>query len=138
MEELVEKSRAAIVDLATSILKKDPNTNLTSLVLDLPCSFFMLRTLSSLRLVTEVARSLHFARPLVELADIVVDGMTLGGKVRDTTCQARPWSPGNFLSRQLGIAWKAIGLPQWPRFFPASSFNIMVCTFAWKTMRKTG
>lgn len=81
MSELVEMSRAAVVNLGNSILKEDPGADLRYLVLDLPCSFFMLRSLSSLRLVTEVARSLTFAQPLVELADRIVDGMTLGGQL---------------------------------------------------------
>lgn len=92
MGELVEMSRAAVVGLASSILKEDPGADLRYLVLDLPCSFFMLRSLSSLRAVTEVARSLRFARPLVELADRIVDGMTLGGQVRAR--RAADWRAG--------------------------------------------
>ena len=45
MAELVEMSRAAVVTLASSILKEDPGADLRYLVLDLPCSFFMLRSL---------------------------------------------------------------------------------------------
>eukprot|EP00887_Chlorella_sp_A99_P002549 scaffold6.g2549.t1 len=81
MSELMEMSRAAVVGLASSVLKDDPGADLQYLVLDLPCSFFMLRSLSSLRVVTEVAKSLHFAPPLLALADRIVEGMTAGGQL---------------------------------------------------------
>lgn len=43
--ELMEQARAAAVGLARRVLRDDPGANLEYVVLDLPCSFFMLRSL---------------------------------------------------------------------------------------------
>lgn len=45
MPELIEKARVAVVDKASSILKADPDAKIDYIVLDLPCTFFMLRSL---------------------------------------------------------------------------------------------
>lgn len=49
-------------------------------VLDLPCTFFMLRTLDDLALVGEVTRSLRFPPSVHALAARIVEGVTGGGK----------------------------------------------------------
>lgn len=79
LRELVDRARRAVVGHAESVLRRDAEDALPYVVLDLPCSFFMLRTLSDLRLVSRVARSLTFAPRLHELADRIVDGLTAGG-----------------------------------------------------------
>lgn len=45
MPELVEKVRQAVVGHAAKLLKEDPDRDLDVLVLDLPCTFYMLRSL---------------------------------------------------------------------------------------------
>lgn len=45
LSDLTELARAAVVDKATSVLREDPGAGLPYIVLDLPCSFFSLRTL---------------------------------------------------------------------------------------------
>lgn len=44
LSELMERARAAVVGQATSILKDDPEADLQYVVLDMPCSFFSLRS----------------------------------------------------------------------------------------------
>uniref|UniRef100_A0A1D2A093 O-fucosyltransferase family protein n=1 Tax=Auxenochlorella protothecoides TaxID=3075 RepID=A0A1D2A093_AUXPR len=83
--ELVDLAREAVVGRARERLlaargsSGPPSAAVPYVVLDLPCSFFMLRTLSDLGLVSGVARSLAFAPALHALADRVVDEMTRGG-----------------------------------------------------------
>mmetsp|Transcript_3827 Transcript_3827/g.11047 ORF Transcript_3827/g.11047 Transcript_3827/m.11047 type:complete len:533 (-) Transcript_3827:775-2373(-) len=72
MPELIEKARRAVMDTAGALLRADPNRDLQQIVLDLPCTFFMLRSLSNLRAVTEVARTLEFAPSIEAMADRVV------------------------------------------------------------------
>lgn len=45
MPELIEKARRAVMDTAGALLRADPNRDLQQIVLDLPCTFFMLRSL---------------------------------------------------------------------------------------------
>ncbi|PSC70539.1 alternative oxidase [Micractinium conductrix] len=80
LSELMERARAAVVGQATAILRDDPAADLQYIVLDMPCSFFSLRALSNLPVVTEVAKSLKFAPELVSMADRIVEAMTAGGK----------------------------------------------------------
>lgn len=44
MPELVEKARQAVVGHAAKLLKENPDRDLEYLVLDLPCTFYMLRS----------------------------------------------------------------------------------------------
>ncbi len=44
LSELMERARSAVVGQATSILKDDPEADLQYVVLDMPCSFFSLRS----------------------------------------------------------------------------------------------
>ena len=48
MAELVERVRAAVVARAAQLLRKEPDAPVDYLVVDLPCTFFMLRTLRCL------------------------------------------------------------------------------------------
>ena len=45
MPELIEKARVAVIAHATALHKKDPTRAIDYIVLDLPCTFFMLRSL---------------------------------------------------------------------------------------------
>ena len=45
MAELVERVRTAVVARAAQLLRKDPDAPVDYLTVDLPCTFFMLRTL---------------------------------------------------------------------------------------------
>ena len=47
MPELIEKARVAVIGHATALLKAEPQRNVDYVVLDLPCTFFMLRSLRS-------------------------------------------------------------------------------------------
>lgn len=73
MPELVEKARRAVIDHSAKLLREDNAMDLNYIVLDLPCTFFMLRSLSNLRVVTEVARSLEFAPAIERMAERIVD-----------------------------------------------------------------
>jgi hypothetical protein len=45
LADLMERARRAVVGQATSILRDDPAADLQYVVLDMPCSFFSLRSL---------------------------------------------------------------------------------------------
>ena len=45
MPELIEKARVAVIGHATALLKAEPQRSIDYVVLDLPCTFFMLRSL---------------------------------------------------------------------------------------------
>ena len=45
LADLMEHARAAVVGQATSILRDDPAADVQYVVLDMPCSFFSLRSL---------------------------------------------------------------------------------------------
>lgn len=45
MPELIEKARLAVIGHAGKLLRADPARKLEYIVLDLPCTFFMLRSL---------------------------------------------------------------------------------------------
>lgn len=45
MAELIEKARHAVMDRASAVLQADPSYDLHYVVLDMPCSFYSLRTL---------------------------------------------------------------------------------------------
>lgn len=79
MAELIEKARHAVMSRAADVLQEDPSYDLRYIVLDLPCSFYSLRTLSNLRVVTEVAKSLEFSPQMHALAQRVIEGMTESG-----------------------------------------------------------
>ncbi|KAK9827681.1 hypothetical protein WJX81_007940 [Elliptochloris bilobata] len=79
MAELVERVRTAVVAKAAQLLRQDLDAPMDYIVVDLPCTMFMLRTYSSLPMVTDVARSLTFAPSLRALADRVIAGITGGG-----------------------------------------------------------
>jgi hypothetical protein len=79
--DLMDRARQAVVGHAQGILKDDPEAELPYIVLDMPCAFFSLRSLSNLPVVTEVARSLAFAPRLHALADRVVSALTDGGRL---------------------------------------------------------
>lgn len=75
MSELVEHARATVVNKAATLLKADPSRTLDRMTLDLPCTFFSLRTLSNLRLVSEVAGSLKFSPAIHAIAERVLTGI---------------------------------------------------------------
>ncbi|KAK9785429.1 hypothetical protein WJX73_009533 [Symbiochloris irregularis] len=79
MPELIDKARLAVLSHASAVLRRDPDSKLDAVALDLPCSFFMLRSLSNLRVVTEVAKSLAFAPQIHALADRIILGMAAQG-----------------------------------------------------------
>ncbi len=45
MAELVDRVRAAVVARAAQLLRKEPDTPVDYLFVDLPCTLFMLRTI---------------------------------------------------------------------------------------------
>ena len=45
--ELVEKARSSVMGLASQLLREDHDLDLSYIALDLPCTFFMLRSLRS-------------------------------------------------------------------------------------------
>ncbi len=45
MPELIEKARTAVIQHAMAILKENPDREVDYIVLDFPCTFFMLRAL---------------------------------------------------------------------------------------------
>ena len=45
MPELIEKARIAVIGHAAKLLKQDPGRTIDYIVLDMPCTFFMLRSL---------------------------------------------------------------------------------------------
>jgi hypothetical protein len=45
LNELMERARSTVVGQARGILRDDPGADLQYVVLDLPCSFFALRSL---------------------------------------------------------------------------------------------
>ena len=45
MAELIEKARHAVMNKASAVLQDDPSADLRYIVLDMPCSFYSLRTL---------------------------------------------------------------------------------------------
>ena len=45
MAELIEKARGAVMARAAAVLSADPSYDLHYIVLDMPCSFYSLRTL---------------------------------------------------------------------------------------------
>ena len=45
MSELVNRARQAVIERAGELLRKDPGVRVEYIVLDLPCTFFMLKTL---------------------------------------------------------------------------------------------
>lgn len=73
MGTLVDRVRAAAVAAVAPTLRADPDARVAPVVIDLPCSFFAVRTSDELRLMSDVARTLTFAPHLVALADRVVD-----------------------------------------------------------------
>lgn len=44
MDELVERARRAVIGRAEELLQLEPDTTIDAMVLDLPCTFFMLRS----------------------------------------------------------------------------------------------
>jgi len=61
---------------AQAALRMDPNTDVSTVALDLPCTFFMLNAARALALVEPVARTLRWSPVVQKLADKVVDGLT--------------------------------------------------------------
>ena len=49
MPELIEKARIAVIGHAGKLLREDPGRTLDYIVLDMPCTFFMLRSLRYVR-----------------------------------------------------------------------------------------
>lgn len=45
MPELIEKARIAVIGHAGKLLRQDPGRKIDYIVLDMPCTFFMLRSL---------------------------------------------------------------------------------------------
>jgi hypothetical protein len=45
LDDMVEKVRSTIMRHAAQLLRQDPNATIDYIVLDLPCTFFMLETL---------------------------------------------------------------------------------------------
>lgn len=95
VNELTTKARTLIFTKAGDLLKYSTDPYLT-VVLDLPCSFFMIKSVrcvmshactcvamclhSKIRLIEEVARSLEFAPDLKHLANLVIDSLSSNGK----------------------------------------------------------
>lgn len=51
LADLMERARMAVVGQATSILRDDPAADLQYVVLDMPCSFFSLRSLRLVKVI---------------------------------------------------------------------------------------
>ena len=45
MPELIEKARSAVISHASKLLREDHGLDVSYVVLDMPCTFFMLRSL---------------------------------------------------------------------------------------------
>jgi hypothetical protein len=45
MPELIEKARSAVIGHASKLLREDHGLDVSYIVLDMPCTFFMLRSL---------------------------------------------------------------------------------------------
>ena len=75
MPELIERARRAVMDLASQRLREDHDADVSYVALDLPCTFFMLRTATSLPIVTPVARRFVWSADMSRLAQKVVDGI---------------------------------------------------------------
>ena len=45
MPELIEKARSAVIGHASKLLREDHGLDVSYVVLELPCTFFMLRSL---------------------------------------------------------------------------------------------
>lgn len=56
-------------------LRAEPGLNISTVALDLPCTFFMLQATLSLPLVAPVARRFVWSQEMAALAQRVVDGM---------------------------------------------------------------
>jgi hypothetical protein len=82
MGELISVAREQIVGHAAGLLRSNPDYDIPYIVLDLPCTFFALRSVSALRVVSEVARSLEFPLNLHAMAQRIIDGMTKQGQLQ--------------------------------------------------------
>ncbi|CAL5219417.1 g1245 [Coccomyxa viridis] len=79
LPELVERTRKAVVEHAARMELEQTDAPIDHINLYLPCTFFMLRSISDLPRATMVARTLFFAPLLTGLADEIVAGMTAAG-----------------------------------------------------------
>ena len=63
MPELIEKARIAVIGHAAKLLKADPSRTIDYIVLDMPCTFFMLRSLRyaciHIALLTSMSKVMH-------------------------------------------------------------------------------
>ena len=105
MPELIEKARIAVISHAGKLLREDPSRNIDYIVLDMPCTFFMLRSLRylsmpylehfsmlwqhhtgasqsclSLAMVNTAANCISWTKTLI---------FTLPAGIRDATCRCR-------------------------------------------------
>ena len=71
MPQLVEKAKQAVLKAAAAHSKEHPEIEVEYVILNLPCTFFMLQTATSTRLVAVVTRALPFAAHVHALADKV-------------------------------------------------------------------
>jgi hypothetical protein len=62
MPELIEKARIAVIGHAGKLLRQDPGRKIDYIVLDMPCTFFMLRSLRYLHKPCNIQRP-HLAHP---------------------------------------------------------------------------
>ena len=90
---LADRVRAAVVEAAAPLLRADPDARLPPAVVDLPCTFFAIRTADVLPLVADVARTLPFAPSIVALADRVVAGAAAAARAPPPGPLASPSSP---------------------------------------------
>ena len=79
---LVDRVRVAAAAAVAPTLRAAPDARPPPIVVDLPCTFFTVRTLDSLPLVTDVARTLAIAPDIIALADRVVAAVASAAHVR--------------------------------------------------------
>ena len=91
LEALVDQVRAAVMGAAGRVLRADPAAPIPGVTVDLPCTFFALRTQGRhLGAVSDVARTLDFAPAMVALADRVVEGMAAATRARAAAASPSP------------------------------------------------
>lgn len=82
LPSLADRVRVTPAAAVTPALRVAPDARPPPIVVDLPCTFFAVRTADSLPLVTDVARTLTIAPDIIALADRVVAAVASAALVR--------------------------------------------------------
>ncbi|CAL8465889.1 g5425 [Coccomyxa elongata] len=79
LEDLVDRARKKIFGHAERLLRQNPHLEFEYIILDLPCTFFMLRTRRIIPIVSQIATSLDFSPFVKSLARQVLSMMAIKG-----------------------------------------------------------